>query len=517
VPFFYLVKKRKIMKILSADNTREADAYTIKNEPIKSINLMERAANTFVSIFENYVPSSSPVNIFCGTGNNGGDGLAVARILTEKGYQVHVFIINPKKSEGSEDFEINLQRIKKKLSPIILEKADDFPEIKDNSTIIDAIFGSGLARPVTGVFAEIIEKMNRHASQKISIDIASGLFANRPVKNGMVFRPNLTITFQMPKLAFMIPENENYVGRFEIADIGLDIQFIDRLASTNHYVDRSVLTGKLKPRKKFSHKGNYGRAAIISGSLGKMGAAVLCARSCLRAGAGLVTMHVPKCGYDIIQTGAPEAMTTLDTEYNLISGIPDLGKMDAIGIGPGIGMDPLTKNMLEKLLETAHKPLVMDADAINLLGKHKELLDKIPPKSILTPHIVEFERMAGKCENHFERLSRQKEFSKKFGVIVILKGAYSAISLPDENTYFNSSGNPGMASGGSGDVLTGIITAFMAKNYQPEDAAVLATYLHGLAGDLASEKLGEESMIASDIIDFLPMAINQSVQSDSGK
>jgi NAD(P)H-hydrate epimerase len=227
-------------------------------------------------------------------------------------------------------------------------------------------------------------------------------------------------------------------------------------------------------------------------------------------------MHVPECGYEIIQTGAPEAMTTVDREYHLISEIPNLGKMDAVGVGPGIGMDPLTKTMLEELMDAVSGPMVIDADAINLLGKHKELLDKIPPGSILTPHIIEFERFAGSCKNHFERLIRQKEFSKKYGVVIILKGAHSAISLPDGNTWFNSTGNPGMATGGSGDVLTGIVTGFLAKYPHPDNAAILATYFHGLAGDLASDEIGEEGLIASDIIEYLPGALRSFYIRDSG-
>ena len=504
------------MKILSAENTRKADAYTIEHEPIKSIDLMERASNAFVSVFVSHFSSSFPIYIFCGTGNNGGDGLAVGRLLIDKGYEVHVFVINPKKSAGSEDFKINLQRLHQKVIPRILAEPNEFPHIKPGSVVIDAIFGSGLTRPVKGVYAEIIEKMNRLEARKVSIDIASGLFADQPVEKGVLFKPELTVTFQMPKLAFMIPENEPFSGQFEIADIGLDTDFIDQLPSSNYFIDPGVIRNKLNQRKKFSHKGTFGHAAIISGSLGKMGAAVLCARSCLRSGVGLVTMHVPKCGYEIIQTGAPEAMTTIDKDKSLISGIPDLSKMDAVGVGPGIGMEISTKDMLVELLEMASGPLVMDADAINLMGKHKELLDKIPPGSILTPHIREFERIAGDCKNHFERLIRQKDFSKKYRVIIILKGAHSAISFPDGNTYFNSSGNPGMATGGSGDVLTGIVTGFLAKNHLPEEAAILATYLHGLAGDLAAEEMGEEGLIASDIIDFLPKAIRRSMGNDSG-
>ncbi len=495
------------MKILSAENTRKADVYTIEHEPIKSLDLMERASRAFVSTFMKYFSTVYPVTIFSGTGNNGGDGLAVGRLLTEKGFEVRAYVINPKGSRGSDDFETNFQRLVLKHPVEIIKLADDFPILKENMVLIDAVFGSGLTRPVEGVYAAILEKMNGHRGKKVSIDIASGLFADHPVSGGTIFRPDLTITFEMPKLAFMIPENEPYTGKFEVVDIGLNKNYIEQVESDNYFIDPGVIVERIKPRKKFSHKGIYGHAAILSGSLGKMGAAVLCARACLRSGVGLLTMHVPKCGYEIIQASIPEAMTTIDREQDLISIIPDLSQTDAVGVGPGIGKDALTKKMLKELMLYVKRPMVLDADAINLMGENRELLEIIPPGSILTPHLKEFERIAGESKNHFDRLIRQKEFSKKHRVIIILKGAYTAISSQDGKTYFNSTGNPGMATGGSGDVLTGIVTGFLAKGHTPEDAALLATYFHGLAGDLASAEMGQESMIASDIIDFLPHAI----------
>lgn len=497
------------MKILTAENTRKADAYTIKHEPIRSIDLMERASNAFVDTFVKYFSTANPVHIFAGTGNNGGDGLAVARLLTEKGFEVRVFVINPKAKKGSEDFEINFRRLVLKYPPEILQAPDDFPDLSEGSVLIDAMFGSGLTRPVEGVYATILNKMNRHRGGKVSIDIASGLFADQAVAGGTIFEPDLTITFQMPKLAFMVPENESYTGKLEIVDIGLDQDYINQLDSDNFFIDSGVILERIKPRKKFSHKGIYGRAAILSGSLGKMGAAVLGAKACLRSGVGLLTMHVPKCGYEIMQTSIPEAMATVDKEQDLISSIPDLSQTDVVGVGPGIGKDPKTRNMLKELMLQAPCPLVMDADALNLMGENPELLEIIPRGSILTPHLKEFERIAGESKNHFERLALQKEFSKKHQVVTILKGAYSAICSHDGKTHFNSTGNPGMATGGSGDVLTGIVTGFLAKGHTPEDAALLAVYFHGLAGDLAAEEMGQESMIPSDIIEFLPNAIKK--------
>jgi len=497
------------MKILTAENARKADAYTIQHEPIRSIDLMERASKAFVDTFIKYFPTTRPVHIFAGTGNNGGDGLTVARLLNEKGFEVRVFVINPKGKKGSDDFEINFRRLVLKYPAEILKTADDFPDLAEGSVLIDAMFGSGLTRPVQGVYAAILNKMNQYKGAKVSIDIASGLFADQTAGNGTIFEPDLTITFQMPKIAFMAPENESYTGKLEIVDIGLDQDYINQLDGDDFFIDSGIIHARIKPRKKFSHKGIYGRAAILSGSLGKMGAAVLSAKACLRSGVGLLTMHVPKCGYEIMQTSIPEAMTTVDQEQDLISGIPDLSRTDVVGVGPGIGKDPKTKNMLKELMLHATGPLVMDADALNLMGENPELIEIIPPGSILTPHLKEFERIAGESKNHFERLALQKKFSKKHQVVTILKGAYSAICSQDGKTHFNCTGNPGMATGGSGDVLTGMVTGFLAKGHAPEDAALLAVYFHGLAGDLAVGEKGQESMIASDIIEFLPHAMRE--------
>jgi NAD(P)H-hydrate epimerase len=237
-----------------------------------------------------------------------------------------------------------------------------------------------------------------------------------------------------------------------------------------------------------------------------MGAAVLCARACLRSGIGLLTMHIPGCGYEIMQTAVPEAMTSADNQKNLISGYPDLDDYDVIGIGPGIGVHENTVNMIGRLLENALAPMVVDADALNILARNDYLLENLPAKSILTPHIREFERIAGSCGNHFERIERQRDLSIHLHLIIILKGAYTSISLPDGTIYFNNTGNPGMATPGSGDVLTGIATALLGRKYSPEEAAILAVYIHGLAGDYAARSKGQESLIASDIIESLPLA-----------
>ena len=493
------------MKLLSAQEIRDADAYTIANEPVASIDLMERAAGSFTKAFTGRFSTGRTINIICGTGNNGGDGLAVSRLLNGQGYNVKTYVVR-KGDNASPDFNVNYKRLKKLIDVAEIRQRGDLPVFNEGEIIIDAIFGSGLTRPVTDIFGDVIHAINQSGAIIVSIDIASGLPVDQPVMSDVIVKPFLTISFQAPKPAFMIPENEPYVGKWEIVDIGLNQDFIDRNESANFLTDRPFIRKNLKKRTRFSHKGNYGKALIISGSYGKMGASVLCAKACLRTGAGLLTMHVPKCGYDIIQTSIPEAMASVDNEMNIITGYPNLDNFDAVAVGPGIGMQDRTVGMMGKLLENYISPLVMDADALNIISRNNYLLEKIPHRSIFTPHIKEFERFAGDCSNHYERLQRQKEWSVRYGIIIILKGANTSVSLPDGSVYFNTTGNPGMATGGAGDTLTGIVTGLLAQKYSPEISAIMGVYLHGMAGDIAAEIKGEEGLIASDIIEFLPQA-----------
>lgn len=493
------------MKILSAEETRKADAYTIAHEPIASIDLMERASKAFTKVFTEYFSPEHTIHIFCGTGNNGGDGLAVARLLLKNKYKVHVYLVNFR-DKGSEDFMINLGRLKQLQEPVLITDKWKFPVFNENDIVIDAIFGSGLARPVEGMYAQVISEINEKVKHIVSIDIASGLFADAPSGQGAVIRPTLTISFQMPKLAFMIPENESFVGIWKVVNIGLNSEFIERSSGQNYMLTGTIIRELIRKRKRFAHKGDFGKAMLITGSLGKMGAAILGARACMRTGAGLLTVHVPHCGYEIIQTAVPEAMVTVDMQKDYLTQYPDLAPYNVVGIGPGIGTNPDTTRMLYKLLENHSNPMVIDADAINIIGKNRFLLEKLPEGSILTPHLKEFERITEPCENHFERLELQRKFSEKYKVVVVLKGAQSSISLPDGRMYFNSTGNPGMATGGSGDVLTGMLTGLLAQNYRPSESALIGTYLHGLAGDLASEKYGQEGLIASDLVKNIPEA-----------
>jgi hydroxyethylthiazole kinase-like uncharacterized protein yjeF len=493
------------MKIISARQMRDADAFTVANKPISSLELMEIAANECFEWILNHRNHSKKFIVICGTGNNGGDGLVIARKLY--GVKISVEVIVLDSGNHSSDFDSNLVALKKFPVPVqLLKEGDSFPNT-DAAIIIDAIFGTGLSRPVEGWIGECIDAINGSGNEIISIDLPSGLNADNH-SEGKIICAKDTLTFQSPKLAFFFSENEKYTGNFHVLEIGLDKNFIEGMDAKNAWISLADVKHILKPRGKFSHKGLYGHSLLVSGSYGKMGAAVISARACLRSGTGLLTVHIPKCGYEILQIALPEAMTSTDTNEGIISNVEDIDKYDAIGIGPGIGTSEIAVQMFSALLEKADKSIVADADALNILALNKNLLDKLPSYSILTPHPKEFERLVGKYNNEFERHRMQIEFSVKHKVVVVLKGSYTCISTPEAKAFFNSTGNPGMSKGGSGDALTGIILALLAQHCSPVDAALLGVYIHGLAGDFAMRKKGTVSMIASDLIEKLPAAFN---------
>lgn len=491
------------MKIFNIEQIRAMDAHTINHEPISSIDLMERASQAFVRCFCNQYVNTRPVAVFCGKGNNGGDGLAIARILSGSGYDVQVFIVEHTLN-ATEDFRHNLSRLGSHLTPRRIHSENDLPRLAQQTICIDAILGSGLSRPTEGLLAIVINYLNALPNRVVAVDIASGLYADRPNDRGdSIVKPRHTITFQLPKLAFLLPQNAEFVGEWHTVDIGLSAGFIEQTSTPYYFTDRSEAEKRIKPRQKFSHKGTFGHALILAGSYGKMGAAVLSAKACLRSGVGLLTMHVPGCGYEITQISVPEAMATVDESQKFISKAPDLSSATAIGIGPGVGQDPATAKAIERLLERARVPLVIDADGLNILSTNRHLLYKLPPDTILTPHPKEFQRLAGDSNNEYDRLEKAKAFASKYKVIICLKGANTAVILPDGEIHFNSTGNPGMATGGTGDVLTGIITSLLAQQYTPADAAILGVYQHGLAGDRAAEARGQTALIASDVVEHL--------------
>jgi ADP-dependent NAD(P)H-hydrate dehydratase / NAD(P)H-hydrate epimerase len=494
------------MKILSAAQIRELDKYTIQHEPISSVDLMERAATAFTNAVTEMFRTNEQVLIFCGMGNNGGDGLAVARQLVERGY-LHVTTYVVKHSpKASDDFEVNEERLKNISGIRYIETEFQIPQISKNAVVIDAIFGSGLSRRVDGITAALIKQINESGATVYSIDVPSGLFCDLPNdESDAVVQSDITFTFHAPKLSFLMPSSAPYIKQFEVLDIGLQKEFAVSIASPYRYVTHEHIRSVFKGRGRFSHKGTYGHVLLCAGSYGKMGAAVLTVNAALRSGAGLVSAFVPKCGYNILQTDCPEAMVLVDEQNDELSALPDAAKFDVIGAGPGIGVTESTAHFLSQLLH-AGKPLVLDADALNLLAENRALLSKLPGSTVLTPHPGEFKRLAGDWKDDLHRLKLQVDFAAQYNVVVVLKGAHTAVALPNGTVYFNSTGNPGMAKGGSGDVLTGIITSLLAQEYSAEEAAVIGVFIHGKAGDYAAAYLSQTGMTAQDIIKYLPEA-----------
>jgi NAD(P)H-hydrate epimerase len=491
------------MKILPIEKVREADAYTIKNEPIEDIDLMERAATQLFNRISDMTDLSRPIKTFCGLGNNGGDGFAVSRMLANAGHKVTVYVVRYS-DKMSPSCKTNYERIKNVRNATVIElnKEDELPEIETNDIIIDAIFGSGLKRPVKGFIARVIDYINKSSASVISIDAPSGFFCDttNTTNDGSIIEATVTLTFQFPKYGFLFPENETYAGNWEVLPIGLHPDFISDVNVDSFLIESSEVTDIRKIRTKFSHKGTYGHGLLISGGYGKMGAAVLGSKAALRAGAGLITTHIPAKGYTILQTSAPEAMVSIDIDEYIFSEVPHLTKYNAIAVGPGIGTDKQTAKALKLLIQNTGVPIIFDADAINILAENKTWISFIPQNSIFTPHPKEFERLIGKSSDDFERNKMQREFSIKHNCYVILKGAHTAITTPAGNCYFNTTGNPGMATGGSGDVLTGILLGLLAQGYSPLETSLLGVYIHGLAGDIAGDNMGYEALIAGDII-----------------
>lgn len=507
------------MKVFTATQIREADAYTILHEPVASLELMERAARACAEWLYKRYGANGPFYIFCGMGNNGGDGLVIARLLRDKGCEVAPLVLHHS-SNTSADHAANRQRLEKSYPGSIhdVHAVADFPPLPDNAVLVDAIFGTGLSRAVEGWMTGIIHKLaDLHSRHHIvAIDMPSGLLADASSRHMPVVQAHHTLSFEFYKLAFLLPENAAHTGQVHILPIGLHPAYITQTPARFHLTDAAMMHTIYQPRQPFAHKGTYGHALLIAGGYGKMGAAVLSARACLHAGVGLLTCHVPQCGYQIMQISAPCAMCITDPEeatsnhfHEIFTDAETAGKYRALGIGPGLGTATATAKSFEKLLERYRQPMVIDADALNILAAYPFLLQHIPPGSILTPHPKEFERIFGAADNDFDRLELLSQQAVSLQVYLLLKGRHTAVACPDGSVYFNATGNPGMATGGSGDVLTGILTALLAQAYAPKAAVLLGVYLHGLAGDIAAARYSQEAMTAESIIDCLGPAFLQ--------
>ena len=507
------------MKILSAAQTRQLDQATIQEQGITSAELMERAAQALLRWFGHEYGNHNPTEtlLLCGPGNNGGDGLALARLLHEAGFGVRVALLPAEKQ--SADWQHNRQRLPA-VVPVTDLAEDQLPEITADSVVVDALFGTGLSRPLTGLAAAVVQHLNQAQARVVAIDLPSGLFADAPQPaDSPVVRARHTVGFGLPKLAFLLPQNAEFVGQWQVEDIGLSTGFVADTATPWHYTDAAAVAGVLPTRPKFSHKGTFGHALLLAGSRGKMGAAVLAAGACLRGGVGLLTAQVPGCGYDIFQISQPEAMCLPDPRVAFLSKLPKLEAYQAAGIGPGLGQEEATRAVLRKLLKNAAKPtskrpgplpLVIDADALNLLGQHRALLRLLPENTVLTPHPKEFERLTERARDDYHRLDLLRDFARQHRCLVVLKGAYTCLATPTGELHFNSTGNAGMATGGSGDVLTGLLLALRAHAQLPAfEAARLGVYAHGRAGDLAAQETGQAGLVAGDIVRHIGPALKE--------
>jgi hydroxyethylthiazole kinase-like uncharacterized protein yjeF len=490
------------MKVLNAAQMHQLDAYTQEIEHISSLQLMERAATVFVDYFIQEISAEQEIWIFCGKGNNGGDGLAIARLLILKGFTVNIFLL--KVGLLSNDCTANVKTLIPLIAVNDIGKEDDIPAIPNNVVIVDALLGSGLNKEVTGIYARLIDAINTSHATVYSVDVPSGMYCDYPAKHTSIIKADYTLTFHTPKLMFFLSDNESYTGAWHVLDIGLKEEGTEHVVTNYFYTTDSDIRLLMHKRSVFSNKGTFGKALLIVGSRGMMGAAALSSKACMRSGVGLVCAHIPACGVDILQTLLPEAVLSIDVQETVVSQLPDVKVYSAIGVGSGIGEHALTVIALQKLLEDVDAPMVIDASALNILASHPELMKHIPANSILTPHPKELERLAGiTFENSWERLLKGIELAKAMQVIIVLKGAYSAVIMPTGVVHFNSTGNSGMATAGSGDVLTGIVTSLLAQGYSPEDAAKIGVFAHGYAGDAAAKKISKSAMIASDIVDHL--------------
>lgn len=495
--------------VLNTQQIRDWDKFTIENEPIASIDLMERAANACTEQIIKLFGHHDTFYICCGNGNNGGDGLAIARMLLAKNLDIIVIVCGDIQ-DGSPDCKLNYDRLKSlNLNVHHFNEQTNSNLFQKEGIIIDALFGTGLNRAVEGNFKLFIDKINALNYPIISIDIPSGLLANEPTSYvNSVVKAKHTLTFQCLKLCFLLPDCAEYIGDWQVIDINLHPDYLSNIVCDKWMVLEDFVANTLHAKSKFSHKGNNGHALLLAGSYSKFGASILAARAALKSGLGLLTVHIPKSGIESLHTACPEAMLSVDEQNEYSSDLPELDQFNAIGIGPAFGVNDLTKHVLSQLY-THEKPMVIDADAITLTAYDITLKSHLPKNAILTPHVKEFERLFGACKNAFERHQKQLECSKSYQVYIILKGAHSCLTCPDGLAYFNSTGNPGMAKGGSGDVLTGVITSLLAQSYSPKDAAIIGMYVHGLAGDLAAKVKGEISMLPSDLIENLPDAFVQ--------
>ncbi|MDY4654358.1 MAG: NAD(P)H-hydrate dehydratase [Prevotella sp.] len=498
------------MKIFSSTQIHELDKYTIDHEPIKSIDLMERAASRIVAEIRHLCTAYNTIVVFAGPGNNGGDALAVARILASEGLKVKAWLFNTT-GRLSADCKTNRDRLTsmKELDSFTMVIDEFDPPTLDASTlVIDGLFGVGLNKPLTGGYASLVKYINASPSKVVSIDMPSGLMSESNEYNvrSNIIRADVTVTIQQPKLSFLFAENQQFIGELKVVDINISKEGMAQVDAHVTILEEDDVRCRMRQRDDFAHKGTMGHALIIAGSRGMAGAAMLATKACLRSGVGKVTVHTPAANIIPLQIGVPEAILDIDPDNCFFTEAVSTDRFQAMGIGPGLGNNENSAITMIGQLRRAQCPIVIDADAINILATHKAWMQQLPAGCILTPHIGEFERLEGASSDSYDRLSKAIILADRQQAYIVLKGHNTAIVTPGGRIMFCPTGNSGMATAGSGDVLTGVITALLARGYAQADACLVGTYLHGLAGDIAAKKFGKESLMASDIIDALPEA-----------
>ena len=490
-----------MLKILTAVQTKLADTFTIENQPIHSSDLMERACNAFVVAFLNkFTDRKKNIAIFCGKGNNGGDGLTIARMLLGEGFrQMNIFIADFEEYT-TEEFNLNLERLQLLDTNIYYLKTAEEVQISTADLIIDALFGIGLNKVLSGKWRALIEKINISPAYKISVDIPSGLPADGELFGSPIIFADWVITFQRPKLNFLLPLSNPYIKEWKVVDIGLDENYIQNVASPYHWFWKGDVKGWLKQREPFAHKGMLGHALLIAGNIETMGAALLSTEACHKTGAGLTSAMIPAQGLNALNIRIPEAMFVSREDTDI-----DFDRYTVIAVGPGLGKSKDALQLLKNILTVYKKPLVLDADALNLLGENPQLLSNIPENSVLTPHIKEFDRLFGQHQTCWQRIETAFAQAKKLKIFIVLKNRYTLVFNPDGKCYFNSSGSPAMASGGMGDALTGMITSMVAQGYNTEKAVLIAVFTHGYIGEQLSKKMFATS--ATAVIKQIPYAL----------
>lgn len=509
------------MKILDAQQAGQLDAYSIEQRGILSADLMEESARRLMAYVQrHYADRDRPIVVFAGAGNNGGDALALARLLAQSGYRaLSVYLFNTRQ-KLSPDCEANAQRLRQECPEVGLTEIQqqfEAPQLHPDTLIVDALFGIGLNKPLSGGFASLVQFINASGCEVLSIDMPSGLTCNGANLSSpsAIVRATHTLTLGHPKLAQMLADCQPFLGQTHLLPLTLNADW-DGFAHCRYAItEREEVRAMLRPRPPFGHKGTFGHTLLIAGRYGMAGAAILAARACLRAGTGKLTVHTPRRNNDLLQTAVPEAVLHHDESDLIFSSAVKADPYSAVAIGPGIGTDKQTAlAFIEQASHTTACPLLIDADGINILGSHKGWVQQIPPLSIFTPHPLEMQRL-GICQSDSHsvlqealRMARQHRF------YIVLKGHFTAVCTPEGNVHFNPTGNSGMATAGSGDVLTGIIAALLSQGYAQEQACRLGVYLHGLAGDIAAETIGEHSLTASDIIAHLPQAFLRLARAD---